>query len=47
MMNADCLQCDRLILLQWNGAFTRDASMKGETEGGLEKKNKIEDKVSM
>lgn len=28
MMNADCLQCDRLIRLQWDGVSTRGNAMQ-------------------
>lgn len=28
MMNADCLPSDRLIRLQWDGAFTRGNTMQ-------------------
>lgn len=42
MMNADCLRCDRLIRLQWDGAFRRGGfvqplRLRG-TEGRREKK---------
>lgn len=44
MMNADCLRCDRLIRLQWDGAFRRGGfvqplRLRG-TEGRREKKRK-------
>ncbi len=48
MMNADCLRCDRLIRLQWDGAFTRGQrhatlSLRG-TEGEREKKGRREER---
>lgn len=44
MMNADCLRCDRLIRLQWDGAFRRGGfvqplRLRG-TEGRRGKKGK-------
>lgn len=44
MMNADCLRCDRLIRLQWDGAFRRGGfvqplRLRG-TEGRREKKKR-------
>lgn len=38
MMNADCLQCDRLIRLQWDGAFRRGKAAQPLVWEGLEEK---------
>ena len=48
MMNADCLRCDRLIRLQWDGAFRRGSfvqplRLRGTKGRGGGKKEKAEE----